>query len=414
MAAPLHPPERNRVRDPEERAFAGDHPDAERIARLEAENEALRQENAELKQGEAECRRAEEVLRESEERLRAVLENSLDAAYRRNLRTDRYDYMSPVIEQILGFTPEEMIAMSIDEVLDHIHPDDRRPAVGEITHAVTSGRGILEYRFRGKDGQYRWLSDHFTVNSDAQGQPLFRSGVVRDVTGQKQAEEERVQLGNALESAHRETSLYLDILTHDIRNANTVSLMYADILIEELEGAEKEYARKLKASIDRSTEILRNVATIRRLHENQISLKSVDLDRVIRMDIAEIPTASIRYSGSPCLVRADDLLPEVFANLIGNAVKHGGPGVEITVRTEEKNGSVQVSVEDTGPGIPDSQKARLFNRFERGQTKASGQGLGLYIVRTLVERYRGRVWVEDRVAGHPEEGAAFRLTLEKA
>jgi signal transduction histidine kinase len=72
-----------------------------------------------------------------------------------------------------------------------------------------------------------------------------------------------------------------------------------------------------------------------------------------------------------------------------------------------------VSVEDTGPGIQDEVKGKLFTRFERGMARGRGEGLGLYICRTLVERYGGMVRVEDRVPGHPEEGAAFRFTLQK-
>ncbi|MDG6258134.1 MAG: PAS domain S-box protein [Methanomicrobiaceae archaeon] len=135
-------------------------------------------------------KQAEEALQESKERYRAVVENSLDAVYRRDLQTDRYDYMSPVIEEITGFTPDEMNTMSIDEVLDRIHPDDRRPVDAELARAVASGRGILEYRFRGKDGHYRWLADHFTILRDRDGHPLYRGGVVRDVTERKQVEDE--------------------------------------------------------------------------------------------------------------------------------------------------------------------------------------------------------------------------------
>ncbi len=104
----------------------------------------------------------------------------------------------------------------------------------------------------------------------------------------------------------------------------------------------------------------------------------------------------------------------VFTNLIGNAVKFGGPDVRITIRVEELNGEVLVSVEDTGPGIPDEVKGVLFRRFERGLGHGRGEGLGLYIVRKLVEHYGGRVWVEDRVPGIPGEGAAFRFTLARA
>ncbi|MCK9307339.1 MAG: HAMP domain-containing histidine kinase, partial [Methanoculleus sp.] len=103
----------------------------------------------------------------------------------------------------------------------------------------------------------------------------------------------------------------------------------------------------------------------------------------------------------------------VLVNLIGNAAKFGGPGVGITIRVEERDGEVLVSVEDTGPGIPDAIKSRLFDRQARGTQRAAGTGLGLYICRTLIERYGGRIQADDRVAGRPECGAAFRFSLRK-
>lgn len=103
----------------------------------------------------------------------------------------------------------------------------------------------------------------------------------------------------------------------------------------------------------------------------------------------------------------------VFNNLIGNAVKHGGPGVEVAIRVAEGSGSVRVSVEDTGPGVPDEEKDAIFHRYEQ-QKRGVGEGLGLYLVQVLIERYGGGIRVEDRVAGQPGEGAAFRLTLKKA
>jgi signal transduction histidine kinase len=75
--------------------------------------------------------------------------------------------------------------------------------------------------------------------------------------------------------------------------------------------------------------------------------------------------------------------------------------------------SVQVSVEDTGPGIPDRTKESIFHRFERGWAEGCGDGLGLFIVRTLIERYGGTIRVEDRVEGRPDLGAAFRFTLRE-
>jgi len=221
-----------------------------------------------------------------------------------------------------------------------------------------------------------------------------------------------VRKSEELEAARDTANMYLDIMTHDVRNANNVSSMYADLLVEMAKGDLKKYTEKLHASIHRSSEILQNVATLRRAQE-ETGLVPVNLDAVIREEIATFPGAAIRYTDPEVSVLADGLLPTVFANLIGNAVKHGGPEVVVTVRVEERDGEVLVSVEDTGPGVPDAVKGKLFTRFERGMARGSGQGLGLFIVRTLVTRYGGRVWVEDRVARRPEKGAAFRLTLKK-
>ncbi|MDN7011893.1 PAS domain S-box protein [Methanoculleus sp. FWC-SCC3] len=225
---------------------------------------------------------------------------------------------------------------------------------------------------------------------------------------------ERTILIQQLEMAEREANLYLDILSHDIRNAENVSGLYTDLLVDMLEGEGRGYAQKLQSSIRKSIEILRNVSTIRRIHKESTVLVPVDLDRVIRDEIAIFSGSRIRYEGTNLAVMADALLPEVFTNLIGNSIKFGGPEVEITIGVEECDGEVRVSVEDTGPGVPDVMKEAIFMRFGQSRQRKSGQGLGLYITRMLVTRYGGRIRVDDRVPGRPECGAAFRFTLKKA
>jgi len=225
---------------------------------------------------------------------------------------------------------------------------------------------------------------------------------------------ERTMLIRQLEMAEREANLYLDILSHDIRNAENVSGLYTDLLVETLDGETKGYAQKLQASIRKSIEILRNVSTIRRIHQESTVLGPVDLDRVIREEIGMFPEIRFCYDGTDLAVMADALLSEVFTNLIGNAIKFGGPAVEITIRVEARDGEVQVSVEDTGPGVPDAMKESIFMRFGQSKHRKSGQGLGLYITRMLVSRYGGRVRVGDRVPGRPECGAAFRFSLRRS
>jgi len=246
-----------------------------------------------------------------------------------------------------------------------------------------------------------------TLVRDAGGNPFMAVVTFTDITERKQAEE-------AILAANEEANLYLDIMVHDINNVNTVALGYSDILGEDLEGKNREIMQKIRSAVRQSIEIIQNVSTIRRLRPPTPPLKPVDLDAVIRAEIRQHPETDIRYDGRSVAVLADDLLPEVFTNLVGNSIKFGEPDVVITIRVEEQNGEVLVAVEDTGPGIPDAIKPTLFSRFRRGKSSRSGKGLGLYIVRMLVTCYGGSIRVEDRVPGRPEEGAAFRFTLKKA
>ena len=210
------------------------------------------------------------------------------------------------------------------------------------------------------------------------------------------------------------TDLYLDIMTHDINNAATSALGYADSLFEMLDEGEATMTAKLQACIRHSIEIIGNISTIREITEEQAIPQKIDLDQVIHAQIAHFPGIRIHYSGQRTIVSADDLLGGVLTNLIDNSRKFAGPDGTITIKVDPTGQGYLVSVEDDGPGIPDSEKPLVFNRFQRGAGDKSGRGLGLYITQMLVERYGGRIWADDRVAGSPEEGAAIRFTLPGA
>lgn len=139
-----------------------------------------------------ERRKAEESLLEGEERFRLVVNNSLDAVYRRNMKNGRYDFFSPSVKAITGFSPQELIGKPLGFIKGRVHSDDLK-AAEKILRKAQSGRvkeGIVDYRFRHKNGSYRWLSDRFTVVNDEKGRPLYWVGVSRDVTEQKLGERE--------------------------------------------------------------------------------------------------------------------------------------------------------------------------------------------------------------------------------
>jgi signal transduction histidine kinase len=179
-------------------------------------------------------------------------------------------------------------------------------------------------------------------------------------------------------------------------------------------------------AVNSSSKLIENVRKLQRLMTEGIKTRPIDLhdlfdelksqdfhtdDRGVTVNVEQIP----HY-----VVDGSELLVDVFYNLISNAVKHSMPDKPVTVDVrvepinEDGRSYYRCVVEDDGPGISDVMKTKLFFRFQRGKTKAHGKGLGLYIVRTLVEGYHGRVWVEDRVAGDHTKGGRFVVMLPAA
>ncbi len=150
-------------------------------------------------------KRAEEALRESEDRLRIVLNSSRDVVYRLNLQTGQYDFFSQAVQDLTGYSDEELFAKGMNGVLDEIHPNDLASVKKALYEAQTVGMmdGILEYRFRHKNGEYRWLSDRFTIVQGADARLLHWVGVSRDITERKQAEEELRRSAADLAEAQR-------------------------------------------------------------------------------------------------------------------------------------------------------------------------------------------------------------------
>ncbi|KUG21347.1 MAG: PAS domain S-box protein [Methanomicrobiaceae archaeon] len=355
-------------------------------------------------------KRMEKELKHKRELFQGIVDTIpvLITIYDPDLRSFRFN---AELRRVLGWSEEDA---ADDDFMARIYPDpEDRAQAAEFMQSLEPG--WREFRSTAKDGSTVEISWANILLSDG-----TQVGVGIDVRERKRAEEairrrtdELIRQTQHLEAAENEANLYLDIMTHDIRNANNVSFMYAELIVDLADGNLSAYAERLHESIRQSTEILNNVATIRRIQQDPGTLVPVNLDAVIREEAGNVPGVLVRYDGRRVEVRADGLLPAVLANLLGNAAKFGGPGVEIAIHVEERDGEVLVSVEDTGPGVPDEVKESIFQRFERGRAAGKGEGLGLFICRTVVARYGGRIWADDRVPGQPMEGAAFRFTLPK-
>jgi len=121
--------------------------------------------------------------------LRSLLANSLEGVYRRNLRSNSYDYLSPALEQITGIPLGRFARLGPDELVDLMHPDDRQSARGKLALPCLQeqGAGVLEYRLPSPDGTYRWCSDSYRLIRDDEGRPEYLVGNLRDISAAKHA-----------------------------------------------------------------------------------------------------------------------------------------------------------------------------------------------------------------------------------
>ncbi|NLB01301.1 MAG: PAS domain S-box protein [Methanomicrobiales archaeon] len=398
-----------------------------------------------------ERRRAEKEMREEIRRL--FITNEVIAAATASHRLD--DLLPAALAKTLALLDLDIGAVHL------LYPGEDharlRASVGADNFKFSVRRDELPYRHVLTDGEARFV-DRFHESYQEYDNPAIRSFAVVPIPGDNGPvgcimaanrmretipENERLiltaigeGLGNAVvkgmlhedleaalasanryldeaNSATETANLYVDILMHDINNANAAAMGYLQMALESEGDPPRAFVRKSFAAIYQSSDIIRNVSTIRRLKDEPAALRPVQIEPVIRGMCSYFVDTSITWEGPDVTVLADDLLDEIFSNLIGNSVKFGGPDVRVTIGVLEEGDTVSVTVADTGPGIPDDLKSRIFERKERGVTKKSGKGLGLYIVRMLAERYGGSVRAGDRVPGHPREGAVITLTLPR-
>ncbi len=368
--------------------------------------------------------RAEAALRESEERLRNVLALSLDAIYRKDLVTGRYDYISPVNEQITGYCPEEFATFSLEAYDDMVHPEDRARVRDALTRRRGSHSGTIEYRFRCQDGSYRWLADHFLAQTDEEGRPRSVTGVVRDVTKQWEDQESILRFADDLKRSNEELQRFAYVASHDLQEPLRSIVSFSQLLERRLAGhADKDVGEFLEFIIEggvRMQALILDLLQISRLETQARPPQPTDAGQIVASVLSSLETAiceagaTIAVGPMPTVMADRTQLEQVFSNLVGNALKYRRQEVplEIRISADRTNGSWQFAVADNGIGIEAQYFERIFVIFQRLHTKEryEGTGIGLAVVKKIVERHGGRCWV----ASEPGEGSTFLFTLPAA
>ena len=359
---------------------------------------------------------AEEALRLSESRYRAIVDDQTELICRM-LPDGTITFANGAFSRYFGVPVESMPGHNI---MEYISSEDWKSMTGRIAGLTPESPVVeTERKIVGRNGKVSWYSWVNRGIFDDAGRLREIQSVGRDMTERKRAEE-------ALLTAKAEAELYLDLMGHDINNLNQVATGYLELALGvfnregKLDHADKQLVTKPLEALNNSSQLIETVRKLQRARSENAGMKEFDLGSVVKNVAAHysgLPgvTIDLRYSQKRAYpVVANELLGDVFANLIGNAVKHSHDQVHIAVDMTEAAGHYEVSIEDDGPGVADAEKDKLFRRGERGRTRATGRGLGLYLVKTLVESFGGSVRAEDRIRGDYGKGIRFIVTLPAA
>ncbi|MBI4979380.1 MAG: PAS domain S-box protein [Spirochaetes bacterium] len=383
-----------------------------------------------------ERRHIEDALRKSEAHFKAILENSQVALYQRNYTTNTYDYMSPVIKNISGYSSEELCKMSVEEVNALTNPDDVHVCQEAISTAIANGGGKIqvEYRFTHKSGQMKWVSDIAGIYLDSNGKPLYAIGSVQDITTRKKSEDELGKYRNHLEELVKERTTELNVInqemeafsytvSHDLRAPLRHIDGFMEMLQDMTEGKLDEQCRRYMHNILDSTNkmgtLIDDLLAFSRLGRYGMNIHPVDMDDITHDVIKEFSQdikgrhISWRIAEMPTVMGDQSLLRTVMVNLVSNAIKftRHREQAEIEIGYRSEDAEIVIFVRDNGVGFDPNYMDNLFGVFQRlhRDDEFEGNGVGLANVRRIISKHGGRTWAE----GALDKGATFYFSLPK-
>jgi PAS domain S-box-containing protein len=329
-----------------------------------------------------------------------------------------FEYTSPRWSEYTGQTPDDARKAHLR---DWIHPD----YVDTWTKSWERGaEWQMEYPMRRADGTFRWHLGRFAPFLDENGAPTKWYGTGTDIDDRKRAEEERARLYEAARRAIKSRDDLLATVSHDLRSPLGSILLSTEVLLPR-DGAPldpdevTEMAQIIRRSAKRMELLIRDLLDIASIESGHLRISRAPaaahalVHEAVEAALPAAQAKELRLTGQvdplDVLVYCDkNRVLQVFANLVGNAIKFTQRGGSIVLRTTRDGDQVLFSVTDTGPGIAADQLGHVFDRFwQAGETAIGGVGLGLAICRGIVEQHGGKIAVESTL-GH---GTTFSFTI---
>jgi len=379
-------------------------------------------------------KQAQEALQKSEERLRLLVENVKDYAIFMLDPNGRVASWNIGAERILGYQEAEIIGQHYSrfftpEAIGQGVPEQ------ELRTAVAEGRSEQERWHIRKDGTRFWAAEAATALHDENGILRGFSKVMHDTTERKQADEERAQLllreqaaRTEAEAANRTKDEFLSILSHELRTPLTAILLWAELLrAGNLDEATTASAMEIiERNAKSQSQLIEDLLDISRIITGnlRLSFHLIELAPVIQVAVdtfrlaaeaKDIQLQTVLNASVGQVLGDPQRLQQVVSNLLSNAIKFTPHGRQVQIRLEGTGSEALLVVSDTGRGISSEFLPYVFERFRQGNSTTTrtqgGLGLGLAIVRHLVELHDGTVRAESLGEG---QGATFTVSLPLA
>ena len=366
----------------------------------------------------------QELLRKSEERYRLVSSVISDYTFS-NVRNEKgdivLDWVAGAFEQISGYSVEEFNALG--GWIPTVHPDDLGKDARDMELLFKNQRVVTELRTIHKDGSIRWVRSYaHPVWDDEKNELGGIYGAVQDITEQKRIERERESLIAELERKNAELEQFAYTVSHDLKAPIITIKGFLGFLAEDaftgnIERLQQDIKRIAEAT-NKMHKLLNDLLELSRIGRLMGAPEKIPFGALLR-DALELIQGSLMErkikvvvaDGLPDVYGDRQRLLEVLQNLLDNAVKFMGdqpnPIIEIGRKGDEKDGLTTCFVRDNGMGIALPFHERIFGLFNRLNPQIEGTGVGLALVKRIVEFHGGRVWVQSEAGG----GATFYFTL---
>jgi len=357
-----------------------------------------------------ERKRAEAALVENEERFRTLADNISQLAWMADADGGIFWYNRRCFEY-LGTTLEQMQGWGWQQV--H-HPEHVDRVVEWFRGSLASGETWEDtFPLRGADGNYRWFLSRAIPIRDAQGQIVRWFGTNTDITDLQSAQA-------ALEDRNRELDSFVHIVAHDLkaplRAIRNLAEWIAEDLAESLTPDTQQQMLRLQSRVERMSGLIDGLLNYARVGIVDSTSELVILPELLLEVVDSLaPPSTFTIDIPPHLptIHANRLLlSQVFANLLGNAIKyHERVDGMVSVAVVDCGDFYEFAVADNGPGIAPNYLEQIFTIFHTGkpQNRQDSTGIGLAIVKKIVEAEAGKIWVESEVA----KGSTFYFTWRK-